>query len=126
MMPDVTPLLKTRSRPLAAKPGRIRCEAHLAFVRRQWCCVPFCREKPVQPHHLRSCPDPEATSMKSGDNWTVPLCIKHHTGPGGVQDSPSEKAWGYAHGIGLLAIAADLWEISVLAKRYLPPGSKRR
>jgi hypothetical protein len=125
-MTEVQPLSKLRSRPRVPKEGgRIRCEAHLVYVRRQYCCVPLCRERPCEPHHLRSCTDPEAMGLKSGDNWTVPLCHAHHVGPGGVQDSPNEQAWGDQHGVHLFSLAALLWADSVRAKRHLPRDSQR-
>ena len=115
-MPDALPISKLRSRRQAPKPGRIRCAAHLAYVRTQPCLVPGCWSKPSEAHHLRCCDDPRGGGIRSGDRWTVPCCHRHH---GEVQHA-DERAWGKAHGTDLEEYAAILWAASVKAGRYRP------
>lgn len=60
------------------KPGRIRCERHLQFVRGMRCMI--CRAPgPSESHHLLRVPDePHGMGIRTGDDWAVPLCSKHH------------------------------------------------
>jgi len=56
-------------------PRRIRDKEHLRYVASQSCLV--CGEIPSQAHHLRFA-QPRALGRKVSDEWTVPLCLKHH------------------------------------------------
>ena len=60
-------------------------------------------------------------SRKVGDDFTVPLCRKHHRD---LHDSGNEAAWWHDMGIEPLEIAKDLWEESS-AIRTEPPGERQ-
>lgn len=54
--------------------------------------------------------EPSAMSMKSGDNWAVPLCSRHHRE---LHDIGDEKAFFAKHGFRwdrIMSYAADLWK----------------
>jgi len=50
---------------------------HLAWLRRQPCCVPGCNETSVQAHHVRNAAN-SGIGLKPPDSETVPLCPMHH------------------------------------------------
>lgn len=50
---------------------------HLAWIRRQPCCVPECARLPAEAHHVRTAAN-SGTGMKPSDYDTVPLCHYHH------------------------------------------------
>lgn len=56
----------------------IRCPKHLAWIRRQPCCVVDCRMRPSQAHHVRTGTN-GGTSMKPSDGWCAPICAAHHS-----------------------------------------------
>jgi hypothetical protein len=58
-----------------AEPRRRRDKSHLRFVASQPCLV--CGRHPSDPHHLRFA-QPRALGAKVSDEFTVPLCRKHH------------------------------------------------
>ena len=60
---------------MSQKPVRPRAKAHLIFVAGHSCMI--CGRTDVQAHHLLSA-QPKAMSKKSGDQWSVPLCVIHH------------------------------------------------
>jgi hypothetical protein len=54
-------------------------EKHLKSIRQLPCVIPFCGAIYCEAHHLLITPDRErGMGMKSGDNWAIPLCAKHH------------------------------------------------
>lgn len=61
--------------PKASK--RIRCPAHLKFVRSHHCCVPGCCDTPTEAAHVRRGTD-AGVGMKPGDQYTISLCQGHH------------------------------------------------
>lgn len=89
-----------------ARPVRHRSPAHLAFVRTLRCTV--CGNAGVDPHHLKYA-QPRAKSRKSGDQWTVPLCRRHHES---VEAAGDEEAWWLREGIDPRPLAIELWEMS--------------
>src|SRR5262249_54902975 len=58
-----------------AKTVRRRSKAHLAFVASQPCLV--CKMAPCDAHHLKIA-QPRSLGRKVSDEFTVPLCRKHH------------------------------------------------
>ena len=40
------------------------------------CCI--CKNPVADAHHLRTIGHPRAAAMKNGDDYTIPLCRKHH------------------------------------------------
>ena len=71
---------------------RIKNSRHLIWVRQQGCliCGGFSHA-----HHLMFA-EPSAMGKKSGDNFAVPLCPKHHTE---LHMYGDEKTWWDLKGI---------------------------
>ena len=88
------------------EPHRVRDKEHLRYVAAQPCLL--CSATPSDPHHVRFA-QPRAMARKVGDDFTVPLCRKHHRD---LHDSGNEAAWWHDMGIEPLEIAKDLWEES--------------
>jgi len=57
------------------KPSRTKDPSHLKYVASRPCLV--CGSRPAHAHHILYA-QPRALSRKVGDEWTVPLCPKHH------------------------------------------------
>ena len=55
---------------------RYRSEKHLRKIASEPCLV--CGRKDVQAHHL-TLSQPQAMSLKVGDQFTIPLCVFHHS-----------------------------------------------
>jgi len=54
-----------------------KSQKHLRAVRKLPCCI--CgNTHTVEAHHLRSLDYGRGMGLKSGDEWAVPLCKKHH------------------------------------------------
>jgi hypothetical protein len=82
---------------------RVRDKEHLRYVASQPCLL--CSAAPSDPHHIRFA-QPRAMGRKVGDDFTVPLCRKHHRD---LHDSGNESAWWHDMGIEPLEIARQLW-----------------
>jgi hypothetical protein len=48
----------------------------MAKVRAMGCCI--CKNPVADAHHLRTIGHARAASLKNGDDYTIPLCRKHH------------------------------------------------
>lgn len=114
-MVDVIPLLKTRTRRLC-KPEteRLRSEPHRRFVASLKCCV--CGGIDVQAAHLAFA-QLRARGLKAGDQFCVPLCLRHHA----AFDDGGGAAWWDRLGIAPLPIARRLWCASVAIGRARDP-----
>jgi hypothetical protein len=55
---------------------RLRSKKHMAVVRSHGCCI--CRNPVADAHHLRTVGHKRAAALKNGDDFTIPLCRKHH------------------------------------------------
>lgn len=86
------------------EPHRIRDKDHLRFVASQPCLL--CSATPSDAHHVRFA-QPRAMSRKVGDDYTVPLCRKHHRD---LHHCGNEAAFWHDMGIDPLQIAKELWE----------------
>jgi ERF superfamily len=93
---------------VSAKPIRRRSKAHLAFVASQPCLV--CKATPCDPHHLKIA-RPRSLGRKVSDEFTVPLCRKHHQE---LHRHGNEANWWANMQIAPLPLAKELWEISLL------------
>lgn len=92
------------------EPVRNRSKAHLSFVRGQPCLI--CKQAPSDPHHLKFA-QPRALGRKVSDEFTVPLCRRHHQD---LHRHGNEKAWWKNLQIAPLDIAKQLWEASRISK----------
>lgn len=59
------------------KQPKIRSRHHLRYVASQPCML--CEGIEVQAHHLLRVDNIKGMGTKSGDNWTVPLCVVCHS-----------------------------------------------
>ena len=48
----------------------------MAMVRSHGCCI--CKNPAADAHHLRIVGHSRGMSIKNGDQFTIPLCRKHH------------------------------------------------
>lgn len=81
----------------------VRSERYLRLVRGQPCLI--CRH-PGEAHHIMYAQG-RGVSLKTGDNWVVPLCHRchmtlHHFG--------DERTWWAVQGVDPIAWAATSWE----------------
>ena len=100
-----TPATSTQVTPLT-KPVRRRSKAHLAFVASQPCLV--CQSGACDAHHLKMA-QPRSLGRKVSDEFTVPLCRRHHQA---LHRNSNERAWWQNQGIDPLPVAAALWQTS--------------
>jgi hypothetical protein len=102
---------------------RVRDKEHLRYVASQPCLL--CSATPSDAHHVRFA-QPRAMARKVGDDFTVPLCRKHHRD---LHDSGNESAWWHDMGIEPLEIARQLWDESspkraeLSGDKPIPPNS---
>jgi len=96
------------------KQTRLRCPAHLKFIRQHFCCVPGCDRRPIEAAHVRHGTDPQALGAKPGDNWTISLCSDHHRQLHANGSEADFEAW---HGINLIELAREFWAKSPHRKR---------
>ncbi|WP_407179677.1 ERF family protein [Bradyrhizobium sp. STM 3562] len=88
------------------KPVRKRSKAHLAFVASQPCLI--CKATPCDPHHLKIA-QPRSLGRKVSDEFTVPLCRKHHQE---LHRHGNEANWWANMQITPITIARELWQLS--------------
>jgi hypothetical protein len=74
------------------KEARFRSEKYLRHVASLGCCICY---QPAQAHHLLRAPG-KGMGMKSGDDWTVPLCPSHHSE---LHADGNETRWLASRGI---------------------------
>ena len=97
------PAASTQVTPLT-KPIRKRNKAHLALVASQPCLV--CQTGACDAHHLKMA-QPRSLGRKVSDEFTVPLCRRHHKE---LHRQGNEAAWWQNQGIDPLPVAATLWQ----------------
>jgi len=85
---------------------RRRSKAHLAFVASQPCLV--YRASPCDAHHLKVA-HPRSLGRKVSDEFTVPLCRKHHHE---LHRHGNEATWWVNMQVAPIPIAKELWDIS--------------
>lgn len=103
---------------------------HLAFIRTQPCCLPFCKRE-AEPAHLRMdnlAIGKELTGKgeKPHDRFCVPLCPYHHRTGIDCQHNSNEREWWARTGLNPWTIAASLWIESGGAARALEPKPAKR
>ena len=90
------------------KAGRKRNKAHLAFVAAQACLI--CKRSPCDAHHLKFA-QPRSLGRKVSDEFTVPLCREHHRD---LHRHGNEVAWWANVQVAPIAVAQDLWQMTLL------------
>lgn len=95
---------------------RKRNKAHLGFVRAQPCVV--CRRTPSDAHHVKFAQQ-RSLGRKVSDEFTVPLCRKHHRE---LHRQGDERAWWANVQIAPLPIARDLWAASPASEQSIALG----
>ena len=114
-------MLKRRKRQRAGirTEARIRCPAHLAWVRGHVCAVRGrgpaghrCVTKIISAH-VRTGTD-GAAGIKPSDCWVIPLCIYAHS----IQHAWGEATFEKHFSIDMKALAAQLWKASPHRIRY--------
>ncbi len=103
-MVEALPFPKTSSRRQAPRLGRVRSPKHMGLIGGMACCI--CGRRPAQVHHLIAGPEPKARGLKAGDNWTIPLCVIHHTE---LHANGDERGYLRQHAVDGQALAAELW-----------------
>ena len=93
---------------------RKRSKAHLAFVASQPCLI--CKMGPSDAHHLRIV-RPRSLGRKVSDEFTVPLCRKHHRE---LHRHGNEANWWANMQVTPIPIAKELWNMSPI---HDPPPS---
>ena len=58
------------------KSDRLRSKKRMQAARDLGCCI--CKNPVADAHHLRTVGHRRAASLKNGDDYTIPLCRKHH------------------------------------------------
>jgi hypothetical protein len=97
------------------EPKRVRDKEHLRHVAAQPCLL--CSGRPAEAHHIRFA-QPRALGRKVSDEFTVPLCHRHHRD---VHHSGNEAAWWHDIGIDPIAVALQLWDETLIARGFVTP-----
>lgn len=92
---------------------RIRCPAHLKWIRGFKCCVPGCDMRPIEAAHVRTGTG-GGMGMKPDDTWVISLCRDHHA----EQHRVGEPAFQARHGIDLKALAQEFAAKSPHRKKW--------
>lgn len=90
------------------RPKRIRSVKYLNHIRGQPCLLSLAQRcsVPGEAHHLTFA-QPRAMALKTGDQWTVPVCHLHHMELHAYGD---ERTWWALLGIDAMAWAEREWE----------------
>lgn len=92
------------------KEKKTRNNKHLLRIRSLQCIITngyeHCSGQPVVAHHLTHVLDKGGIGLKTGDNWTVPLCHAHHHSLHMIGEKSFWKVWG----IDAEKEAKQLWE----------------
>jgi hypothetical protein len=113
----VASTVSTQVTPLT-KPIRRRNKAHLTFVASQSCLV--CKAGSCDAHHLKMA-QPRSLGRKVSDEFTVPLCRRHHRE---LHRHGNERAWWQNQGIDPVPVAAALWERTQPVSATLPETAR--
>ena len=93
-------LLPKRIERSRREPNGRSCPAHRAWVRRHHCCVPGCRQLPIECAHVRKGTD-GGIGLKPSDKWVISLCVSHHA----EQHQVGEASFQRRYGVDLLQLA---------------------
>lgn len=123
-------LREVRHMKLRQREPRQEDPLHLQFIRKQECCIPYCRRQ-AEAAHLRM----ENIAIgkretgggeRPSDCYVTPLCAYHHRIGIDCQHNSNEKEWWARTGLNPWAISASLWIESGGAARALQPTTKAR
>jgi hypothetical protein len=95
----------SRTSRASVKSKRFRSKKHMAMVRSHGCCI--CKNPVCDAHHLRSEGHLASAALKNGDDFTIPLCRKHHDELHAFGD---EKLFLDLHGIDAKLVLAQMKE----------------
>lgn len=113
------PAAVDKSKLSIGEPQRIRDPEHLKFVAKHGCLI--CGRNRAQAHHLKFI-QPTAMGRKVSDEFTVPLCAKHHRE---LHEFGDERIWWRQYGVDPLLAAANLWANSQLKRCNLSQKQTR-
>ena len=102
------PLLPKKPR----RSSRVRCEAHLRWIRKHACCVPGCDGTIIEAAHVRVGTD-GSMGEKPSDKWAISLCWQHHR----ISHSHGEMSFESDHNLDLKALAEEFAQRSPYRKR---------
>ncbi len=75
----------------------------MAAARELGCCI--CRNPVADAHHLRTVGHKRAAALKNGDDYTVPLCRRHHDE---LHNFGDEQLFMALHGVDVMLILRQL------------------
>jgi hypothetical protein len=106
---------KRKRKPMGVKVSTvIRSPGHLAWIRKRECAVASGACSGVtEAAHVRTGTD-GGTSLKPGDNWTLPLCSHHHR----WQHNNGEASFEVFFKINMKAIAQAMWQASPHRRKW--------
>ena len=85
------------------KSDRLRSKKRMQAARDLGCCI--CKNPVADAHHLRTVGHRRAASLKNGDDYTIPLCRKHHDE---LHMFGDEKLFLDLHGVDVVEILRQL------------------
>jgi hypothetical protein len=85
------------------KSDRLRSKKRMQAARDLGCCI--CKNPVADAHHLRTVGHRRAASLKNGDDYTIPLCRKHHDE---LHMFGDEKLFLALHGVDVVEILRQL------------------
>lgn len=89
---------------------KIRNNKHLAHIRSLPCIITSngkaCNGEPVVAHHLTHVNDKGGMGLKTGDDYTLPLCWLHHQTLHSIGEKKFWKRWG----VDAIKLAEEHWK----------------
>ena len=91
--------------PRLSKPSRLRSKKRMQAARDLGCAI--CKNPVADAHHLRTVGHKRAAALKNGDDYTIPLCRKHHDE---LHMFGDEKLFLDLHGVDVLKLLSEIKE----------------
>lgn len=88
-----------------ASSRRLRSKKRLMAAKELGCCI--CKNPVADAHHLRTVGHMRAAGLKNGDDYTIPLCRKHHDE---LHMFGDEKLFLDLHGVDVLKLLSEIKE----------------
>ena len=105
------------------KVPRVESRRHLDWIKTLPCTWPGCRNRGIDPHHLRFVGPEEPAGMRitASDRWAIPICRQHHDAgyTNGIHKI-GQNAWQAASGVDLKRRCEHLWAIGPEKGRTTP------